>query len=343
MLLTAKKIDVVTIGSAVRDITFFTGKGKVLKTPEDLTSQKLWAFEYGAKIEIESFCDSLGGGAFNTSYNFNRLGIRAAPLVRVGDDIDGKWIKENMECHGISTMLVQTDQQTKTGLSMVMCSQKREHDHIIFVHRGANTNLQIEDKIFSRVRLNWFFISSLSGDHWLDTLKNIFDYAQSHNVKVAWNPGGAQLAAGKKKLEKYLKLADVLILNKDEAIELVLSGITLGKRDPKFLNKPVYLLNILNEWGPRIVVITLGKKGATALKGEKMYYRKIINTKVVDTTGVGDAFGAAFVSGLIYENMNVPRALAWGVFNSSFVVTKAGAHAGVLTKEEILEVLKKYY
>ena len=71
-----KNFDVITIGGAVRDIIFFTDKGKIFKTPEDVTAQKMWAFEYGAKIIIDNAQCAFGGGAFNAAYNFHKLGMR---------------------------------------------------------------------------------------------------------------------------------------------------------------------------------------------------------------------------------------------------------------------------
>ena len=226
---------------------------------------------------------------------------------------------------------------------MVLGSRKKGQDHIIFVNRGANEHISPDKKIFQKLECQWIFISSLHGKDWVKTMDIIFQAAKEKHIKIAWNPGSSQLALGKKKLEKYLSQTSVLLVNKDEAIELALSGIKLGKRDPKFLNKPVFLLNILNDWGPKTVVITLGKKGAVALKEGKFYNKKVINKKVVDTTGVGDAFGGAFIAGLMHEGEDINKALLWGIINSSYVVTKEGAHNGVLTKNELLSIAKKMY
>ena len=130
-----------------------------------------------------------------------------------------------------------------------------------------------------------------------------------------------------------------MILNKDEAIELALSGIKLGRKNPNHLNRPIYLLNILQEWGPKIVVITDGKKGAWAYDGKKIYYQKIFKARVADTTGVGDSFGSAFLAGLMAEKNNISRALKWGMINSASVLTKVGAQNGLLTRKKLTEKL----
>lgn len=337
-----RKYDVITIGGAVRDIVFFTDKGRIFKTPEDLTAQRMWAFEYGAKIIIPQAHYALGGGALNCAYNLKKMGLKVTTILRVGKDPDGECIIQDLEKNQIPTDFVQFDKTHATGFSLILTTLKKEREHVAFLYRGANDFLEVDEKVLRDFHTKWLYISSLSGNDWLKNLKNIFQCASSQKAHIAWNPGNLQIQAGKKILETFLKNTDILFLNKDEAIELVLSGIHLGKRDPKFLNKPVYLLNILNDWGVKTVVITLGESGATSYRDGKIYFQKAIKKKVVDTTGVGDAFATAFLSGCIYEANTIERALLWGVENSAHVLTKVGAHNGVLSKKEMIECLRKY-
>ena len=91
------KFDIVTIGSAVKDITFYTDKGRVIPTPQNLTSQKLLAFEYGAKITaIDSF-QGFGGGAANSAITFARLKYKTAIVTSIGQDETGREIINNFK------------------------------------------------------------------------------------------------------------------------------------------------------------------------------------------------------------------------------------------------------
>ncbi|KKQ55182.1 MAG: Carbohydrate kinase [Parcubacteria group bacterium GW2011_GWA2_38_13] len=335
-----KTFDVVSIGGIVRDITFYTDKGRIIKTPDNLTAQKMIAFEYGAKINIFNTNYTLGGGASNTAHVFSLLGLKTAIIARIGKDIEGELMMKKSKEDNISTDAVQIDSALHTGYSLILCSSKKEHDHVVYTYRGANENLVVDEKVMNPLDAKWYYISSMCGSNWLKTMKNIIAFAKKKNIKIAWNPGNLQLQAGRKNIEKILKCVDALFLNKDEAIELVLSGVKIGKRDPAFLNKTLYLLHILNEWGPKTVVITEGKKGAYALRDDKVYKAKVVKKKVADTTGVGDAFGASFVASMIEEPKNIERALRWGVVNSAYNLTKVGAQEGVLTRQELLEKIK---
>ncbi len=332
-------IDVITVGGAVKDITFYTNQGKIIPTPHDLTAQKMLAFEYGAKIDTKEVHLSWGGGAANSAMSFSNMGLKSATLVRLGRDEVGKELLKNLKKVGIDTRLVQFDNKLATGFSIIVGIESKDRDHVGFLYRGANNNLDIPKNIKSALVPSCIYISSLSGQNWLKNLKNIFLLAKNSKSKIAWNPGNLQLQGGKRILGSFLKDANILILNKDEAIELVLSGMKIGKKNPSYLNKPLYLLNILHEWGPKIVVITEGKKGSWSFDGKKIFRQKAIKTKVADTTGVGDAFGSTFVSGLLLKN-DIKKSLQMAALNSSSVAKKVGAQNGLLKKDEILSNIK---
>ncbi len=336
-----KVFDILSIGGAVSDITFYTDQAKVISTPEDLTAQRLLGFELGAKINPKEIHYTFGGGAANSSVALSRLGYKVGICARLGEDQDGKRLQAWLKKEKVDAGLIQLDRRERTGFSFILAYDKRDREHVSFVNRGANNNLAFRQQDCRRTCSRWIYLTSLSGNGWLGNLKSIFNFNQDQAGKIYWNPGNLQLQAGKKVLAPYLARTQVLLLNKDEAIELVLSGIKLGRKNPNHLNRPLYLLNILHDWGPKIVVITDGAKGGWAYDGKKIYQQKIFKSKVINTNGVGDAFGSAFLAGLIYEKCNIGRALKWGMANSSSVVTKVGAQTGLLTKAEVLKKIGK--
>lgn len=328
------KFDVLTVGGAVRDITFYTDQGKIFNTPDNLTAQKMLAFEYGAKINIAESYYGFGGGATNTAVSLTRLGLKTAAIIRLGKDEDAEDVYLNLKKERVNTSFIQNDNQNHTGLSFIL-GDKKDKDHVAFTYRGTNDNLVFQARKMLEANANWFYITSLSGPIWLKTLRLFFNFAQKNSIKVIWNPGNKQLQAGKKVLAGLLKQTSILILNKDEAIELVLSGIKVGRRSPNYLSRPLYLLNILKDWGPKIVVITEGKRGAYAFDGKNIYQQKAKRTKAADTTGVGDAFGSAFLAGFISSRGDIKKSLEWGILDSASVCSQIGSQNGLLTLEEM--------
>jgi len=337
------KYDVITIGGATEDITFYTGEGVLINNKRDILRQKLLAFEYGAKIKVDEAHSTFGGGAANTAVCFSRLGFKVACLIAIGNDDRGARVIENLKKQKVDVRLVQKIRGIETGFSFLLVGQNNEH--IVFSNRAANSELRIKNYELRKLKnTKWIYMTSLSGE-WQDVLEKVFSTQQDiecsrrplMSSKIAWNPGHIQLKSGLSVIGKYLKKTEVLIINKDEAIELVVSDQKFKKKSSRFLNNIKNLLKIIKSWGLGIIVITNGKYGADAYDGDRFYHQNILKERRrVDTTGVGDAFGSSFIAGLELYNGDIKKAMLLGVKNTASVVSQQGAQNGLLTKKEIL-------
>ena len=144
--------------------------------------------------------------------------------------------------------------------------------------------------------------------------------AKKNQVRVAINPGRAELQWGFSKLTNLLKGVDILILNKEEACTLV--GYQY-RRDEIVLSRICYRL-------PGIVVITDGPRGAFVCDNTHHYFIGTHRVKPVDTLGAGDAFGSGFLSGYLKSKGDIKFALQIGLANAERVISHWGAKAGIL-------------
>lgn len=325
---------VVTIGGATRDIIFVSHEGEVIHTPHDLTRQKLLAFESGAKILSDKAFFTTGGGGCNAAVTLAKLGIGVAAHVRLGTDNKGEEVMTSLAEAGVQTSLVVREKTDSTGFSFILASSK-QREHIAFLYRGVNNNLAVNAPAIKRLRPRWLYLSSLSGKTWKANMRKIQSLVRSGSMKLMWNPGVTQLAIGYAGLAPLLRLTDVLSVNTDEAIEIVL------KRHGKIpdITKPAVLAKKLHTWGPKIVIITAGRRGAYAYDGKTLYHLPIRSTKVVDTTGAGDCFGASFVAGQLLFKGDIKKSMRLGVINTSFLVQELGAERGLITKRQALKYL----
>ena len=55
------------------------------------------------------------------------------------------------------------------------------------------------------------------------------------------------------------------------------------------------IMRLISAQGPRLVLVTQGKDGATVFDGARFYHQGIVDTEVVDTLGAGDSFAARFL------------------------------------------------
>ena len=240
----AKKFDVVTVGGAARDITFYTKEGKLVAQMKDPLRQKLLGFGYGAKINIEKSYFTFGGGAANTAVAFARLGLDTAIIARVGKDDDGKAVVANLVKNKVETKFIQIDPVAKTGFSFIVTFGP-EVEHTAFLFRGANNNLKLGTHNL-KLKTDWFYVASLSGEGW----RGVMDSITLTKSRIAWNPGNKQLAAGLPSLKKYMAKTAIFFVNKEEAIELVMSLLKYKKAGTAWLNQPKNLFGVLAEFCP---------------------------------------------------------------------------------------------
>jgi ribokinase len=311
-----KKFDVITVGGATRDMMFYSKEGELVSTG-NLTKQKLLAFEYGAKIVADNLYFSFGGGAANTAVSFSKLGLKVAAVCRVGNGDNGRLVVKNFRNNNVDASFVTLDSRGQTGFSVVLTVDNSNKEHVLFGYRGANEFLREKDLPANRANCDWYYVTSLPKLCWAGIMQKLCRSGKN----IAWNPGGRQLLQ-MSRVKKYLPKVRVLILNKDEAYEF------------KKLKNTKGLLKHLFDLGPEIVVITDGALGAYAYDGCKYYYHKAKKAKSLDTVGVGDAFGSAFVAAVI-GGKDVKTALRWGINNSASVISKIGAQNGQLNRRGV--------
>jgi len=196
--------------------------------------------------------------------------------------------------------------------------------------------LQIIDEKFAGTE--WVFMSALNGA-WQENLKKVLALKEKYGFSLAFNPGQHNIKEDAGLLLQVIAKTDILLLNKDEAIELTMQG---QKDLPKErLDDEMYLLQALARTGAKIIGMTDGKRGAWSFDGREYWYCPI-HTKngVVDSTGCGDAFGSGFFSALL-EGASIEQALKYGMANSGSVVGAYGAIQGLLAAGEMKNIVEK--
>ncbi len=321
--------DFITIGGVTEDIIFFSKDGVMVDNKKNVLKQKLLAFEYGAKINIKECYQGFGGGASNTAVNLAKMGFKVACLASIGDDDRGKRILENFDNNKIDTKLINVDKKSNTGFSFIISDKK---DRIIFSYRGANDNLSLTDKQKAILKkAEWLYLTSLPDDS-ISILKNIF----ANKNKIAWNPGLNQLSGGIKKIAGFLKVTDIFMVNKDEALELIKKTPELSGYNNKFLDNCENLIKILKGCGPKIIILTDGINGAYIYDGKFFHHQAVIKRAVeIDTTGVGDAFNSTVLGSLLKIDGDYKKAMYWGMKNTASLVAKFGAQNGLLSLKNI--------
>ena len=311
-----KKFDIITFGSASEDI-FISSK--------EFFKKKL-CFPIGEKIEIDKILIKTGGGGTNTAATFSLQGFKTAYCGCVGKDYAGFLVLMDLKRFGICADFVETFENKTTNHSVIL--SEKEKGRVILVYRDASRYLP-QNFDLEKLKSKWYYLAPLSGQFAKNTLK-IIKFAKKNKIRVAINPSKEQIVILKNKIEKWIGLVDVLIVNENEA-KLLFGRYRSEKSLFKKLKREIrgYL------------IITKGKKGSVVFDGKNIFQAGIVKTKVEDRTGAGDAYGAGFVAGLIKTNDPI-FAIQLATANSAACLKQWGAKEGLLKKNQIFSKAKIY-
>ncbi|TSC53592.1 MAG: putative Ribokinase [Parcubacteria group bacterium LiPW_39] len=310
--------DVVTFGSATRDIFVRSQDFKIIDSP-DFVSGKALAVGAGSKVYVEQLVFASGGGGGNSAATFALQGLKTAYVGLIGNDVGGLEIFKELSNFGVDCTFLKTTDKAKTPYSIILSAPGQERS--ILVYEGASHLLAVDDVPWEKIKdVKWFYIAGLAGES-AKVFEPIVDFAGQNKIKLAVNPGHDQLTKDLEMLKKLLGKIDILIVNQEEAS--IICGVDYKNEQDLFKK--------FDESVPGMAVMNKGKEGVAVSDGKNIYRAGIPESGYVDRTGAGDAFGSAFVA-VIIRGGTIEEAIQLGTANATSTVQQIGAKNGLLKK-----------
>lgn len=291
----------------------------------DENGYKRLSFELGAKLPYESVdvveaveCSP------NAAVSMRRQGFDVSLMSWLGADGPGKDMIKYLKAQGIHTD------------ELVIEDGKKTNYHYVLRFGADRTKLQrFEDYSYEwhapKRKPDWLYLGVLGEKTW-PLHEGMLRYLEENpEIKLAFQPGMYHLVWGAEKLAGFYRRAEVVILNREEAVT-----VTGGNHDDVH-----DLINKLHELGPNIVVVTDGPDGAYASDGRQRLKMPLYPDpkEPLDRTGAGDAFASTFVAALA-RGHGIEGALQLAPINSMSVCQAIGAQAGLLSEEKLEQYLK---
>jgi sugar/nucleoside kinase (ribokinase family) len=301
------------VGAAVQDV--------FLSHSEDLAPVQIghkWfeKLELGGKFNVNKIDFSTGGGASNAATTFARQGHEAVFMGVIGKDPAGDAVSIVFDRENINTKFMQVQSEYNTGYSVILLAPNGERT--IITYRGASTHYDKTYFDISKVgKCDWLYATAMNGK--MNIFRNMFLQAKASGARVAWNPGKNELKEHQALLN-LLPLVDVLLVNKDEAAQIVDGRDILGLT--RNLVKLVPTVAVTDSTNGSVV-----GDGQTILRAG--LYDKVRRT--IDRTGAGDAYGSGFVVKLA-EGKSLAEAMVFANANSSTVCQAIGAKTNILRR-----------
>ncbi|MBI2590341.1 MAG: carbohydrate kinase family protein [Candidatus Blackburnbacteria bacterium] len=321
------QLDLISVGDSTIDI-FMQVEQKDTESVCGLKGEeRLICFAYGGKIPVSTYKRiPASGNAANNAIGSSRLGLKTALYAVLGSDQDSNDTKKVFVDEGVDIAHVTIDPDVGSNLSVVL---NYSGERTIFVYHQPR-QYELPSNLPNS---KWMYLTSVGSEH-QRLHDQVLEFIKRSKTKLAFNPGSYQLRDGINLLQPVLSLANVLILNREEAVVLV--GGSSGE-DVK------QLIVELKSRCPGCVVITDGAYGSYASYDGREIWHAGISTSapIVEKTGAGDAYSTGFVAALI-QGKTLPEAMLWGTMNSTSVAGHIGAREGLLTPMKMEEFIKMY-
>jgi sulfofructose kinase len=267
---------------------------------------------YGSKVEFRSASMQPGGQVATAMVACARWGLRTRYVGKLGDDLAAKMHEAEFAGAGVETHIT-TVEGCASAQSFILVDPRGERT--VLWRRDERLALKAEE-----LDREWIVNARALLVDGADTAAatSAAKWARAAGVPVI-----ADLDEPYPLLDPLIENVDYLIVSRDFPAKLT------GEN-----NLRNSLAALQKRFGSRVSAATLGTEGVLAWDGKQFYYSPAYSVPVVDSTGAGDIFHAAFIYGLL-QNWPVQRTLDFSCAAAALNCMAAGARGGIQPLEQI--------
>lgn len=273
------------------------------------------------------FIMAAGGKGANQAVAAARLGAQVTLVARVGRDVFGERALAGFRQEGIDIQHIAVDPEAASGVALIFVDASGENS--IAVAPGANERLTPQDVQQAKEVIEAADVLLLQLETPLETVRQAAEIAQRAGVRVVLNPAPARPLPA-----DVLALVDVLTPNEGEVSLLARRQIaqttTLADAEAS--------ARCLIEQGVKVVIVTLGARGALIVTPGFQQLVPGFAVDVVDTTAAGDAFNGGLAVALA-DGKSLAEAVRFANACGALAATKMGAQPSLPTANEVARFL----
>ena len=301
------------IGNAIVDVickveNSFLADNKLTKSTMKLVDKAEFK-KLLSSLKIEETVS--GGSVANSIVGLSQLGNKVGFIGKVNEDDLGDKYEQGLKKEKVEYFYSKKKEELPTGTCLILITPDSERTMCTFL--GTAGKINENDVDVNAVKNSE--ITFLEGYLWDEgDPKRAFNKAIQNSNKVSMSL--SDLFCVERHKPHFLDLVknklDITFANEQEITSLIDAKsfedvVTFGKKLGK------------------LIVITRGEKGATAINGDQVVENEIQkDLKIVDLTGAGDLFAAGFLHGHI-NNLSIKESLEKGTEMSSEIIQKIGA------------------
>lgn len=285
--------------------------------------------------QIEPVQPHTGGDALTVSVVLSKLGIDTTLIGRMGKDLNGQFVKEELVKHGVDISKVIEDEGSNTAVSYALVEESGERHFV--VNNGANNELvsrDVPDEAIKEADLV-FMGSALSMQGMTDEeIADLFRRAHQYGKITAMDASVVKKYLEKREgmalLEKTFAHTDIFVPSFEEAS--FLTGTTDVEE----------MMRAFSKYPFKLFGIKLGGDGCILTDFKETVRLSVYpDVEVVDTIGAGDCFMGGFLCAYL-QGWDIKKIGCFASAVSAHGISASGASDGVPDFRTILEYVDSY-
>jgi len=235
----------------------------------------------------------LGGAPLNFIYHIKKLTDSGNIISRVGKDVLGNKIINDLKHSGLSFDFIQHDNLHPTGMAIVHLDNLGFPTFKIDVE-SAYDFIELNDDAFHLINAEtdclYFGTLAQRSEVSRKTIQSLFN----RGLKYFADLNLRQNFYNEEILITSLEAADFIKVNYEEMH--ILNDVLL--QSEYHTEKVAY--ELMEKFEINMIAVTRGKDGSSIFENGKRYDHSNVDVKVIDTTGAGDAFAAILCAGYLH-------------------------------------------
>ena len=258
----------------------------------------------GEKVLGRSIGVFAGGTEANVACAVAKLGRTSAVYGRVGADAHAPMLRRTLEDFGVGTQPLVVDAAAPSACAIAMLAGSGERAIVYLPMPTRLADPELLDNALQQAAVAYSMPYELAGFLALSRAARRASTLVAIDIEpaVAPEPGA---------MWSRVEAADIVFFNED--------GFLAGTGEQPGMQAMSSVLRA----GPRVVVVSLGAEGAVAMDRHGAFA-----SQVVDTTGAGDTFNAAFLVAYM-DGRPLQDALRFACAAASCTVAAMGAREGL--------------
>jgi sugar/nucleoside kinase (ribokinase family) len=239
----------------------------------------------------------LGGSPANIAVNVSKLGGKSAVIAKTGIGAFGKFLKSELQRHGVVTDYLRMDHRTHTTVIFVSSTAATPDFEEFRIGDFLLEPEEVPDEAIDRARVVHSSTFALSREPCRSAVIETFRRAREMGKIVSLDPNYSR------RVWPDYKEAQGVIRDAYRHVNLTKPSADDARRvfGPDY--EPEQYIEMFHDLGPETVIFTMGGEGnLVSENGRITAHVPAREVDVADATGAGDSFWAGFLTALLDGN-----------------------------------------